>query len=327
MFQVQGYDTSKEDAQQQNRWFFHNKKYTKNTFLSGAYVGIALFWLIIAVIELETVPDYVNQITNCVAGTADLAPTVITSIFAIVSLFIVSFRLRSVHDGFKMVWELRILTVVWFILGIAYICVRASLPTEDDPQVNILLIVLIVVTQLVSIVWPLRLTYTPYFYKQFTNSQEYDFGALLSSEQGVQQFKQFIQGEFSVENLLFWDAVNKLENDKDEDMRNTMQRSIYDLYIKETAALQVSIPVKLRINIDTALSEKDDLLPLFKKAQNHIYTRMQKDSFGRFVMSDQFEGIRSSVFVLNNPANKQVTSLSLSSDDLAENDQFSCCGT
>jgi len=328
MFQIQGYDISKQDNQQNNRWFFQNKKYARNTFLFIAYIVMALIWVIIAVIELFTVKAYYAKLTNCVASVADVVPIVITSITAIISLFTVTFRLRSVHDGFKMVWELRILTTVWFILGVAYIVIRGILVQGDVPQINILLIILIIITHLVSIVWPLRLTYTPYFYKQFTDtsSQEYDFGSLLSSEQGVQQFKAFIQGEFSVENLLFWDAVTKLENENDDSHRNNMQKSIYELYIKENAPLQVSIPTKLRSNIDVAHNEKSDLLPLFKKAKDRIYTQMQDDSFGRFVMSDQFEAVRPTVFRLDNPADKLKTKTT-SDEDIEAVDPFSCCGT
>jgi len=291
---------------------------------------MALAWLIIAIIELFTVPAYYEKITNCVASDADVVPIVITSIFAILSLFTVTFRLRRVHDGFKMVWELRILSAVWFILGVAYIIIRGLILNQGDiPQINILLIILIIITQIVSIVWPLRLTYTPYFYKQFTNNnQEYDFGALLSSEQGIQQFKAFIQGEFSVENLLFWDAVTKLEVENDEAHRNTMQKSIYELYIKENAPLQVSINTKLRSNIDAAHNDKSDLLPLFKKAKDRIYTQMKDDSFGRFVMSDQFEPIRQTVFNLDNPADKQkVVIPTPKEEDIEAADKFSCCGT
>jgi len=129
-----------------------------------------------------------------------------------------------------------------------------------------------------------------------------------------------------VENLLFWDAVTKLENENDDSHRNNMQKSIYELYIKENAPLQVSIPTKLRSNIDVAHNEKSDLLPLFKKAKDRIYTQMQDDSFGRFVMSDQFEAVRPTVFRLDNPADKLKTKTT-SDEDIEAVDPFSCCGT
>jgi len=72
--------------------------------------------------------------------------------------------------------------------------------------------------------------------------------------------------------------------------------------------------------------KKSDLLPLFKKAKDRIYTQMQDDSFGRFVMSDQFEAVRPTVFRLDNPADKLKTKTT-SDEDIEAVDPFSCCGT
>jgi len=172
------------------------------------------------------------------------------------------------------------------------------------------LLVIILVSHIVTITWPLYRTFTPYWYKKFTSTGAIlNFSDMLTSPEGAKSLKTFLRSEFAVENLLFWDAINILEEESeaadvsDIDAARKIRfisLNVYALYIKQFSPLQVNIPVELRVKIEDSIKKKQPTLNLYKEAQVYICSLME-DAFSRFILSPGFSKIQAKIFTLTQP--------------------------
>ncbi|KAM6165048.1 regulator of G-protein signaling 11 isoform 1-T1 [Erethizon dorsatum] len=116
----------------------------------------------------------------------------------------------------------------------------------------------------------------------------FSFRELLDDPVGRAHFMDFLQKEFSAENLSFWEAC--------EELRFGGQAQIPDLV--DTVYQQFLAPGAARwVNIDSRTMERtlEGLRQphryVLDDAQLHIYMLMKKDSYPRFLKSDMYKGL------------------------------------
>lgn len=117
---------------------------------------------------------------------------------------------------------------------------------------------------------------------------------ILSNTSGKEAFRRFTVLEFSVENLLFTEAVAKyrLSAPTKEDMKE-----LFDTYVSNTAPSQVNLPnkivKKMQESLDTA--QGIQIRAFFDEAYDHVMKLMQRDSYRRFQDTADFLAIASSM--------------------------------
>ncbi|XP_032428723.1 regulator of G-protein signaling 5-like [Xiphophorus hellerii] len=109
---------------------------------------------------------------------------------------------------------------------------------------------------------------------------------VLNNSYGLAAFRSFLQSEFSDENIEFWMACEDFKKTKNPMKMTAKAKKIYEDFIQSEGPREVNIDhftkdVTLR-NLVTLSSSTFDL------AQKRIYALMEKDSFGRFLRSDQY---------------------------------------
>ncbi|XP_008404901.1 regulator of G-protein signaling 5-like [Poecilia reticulata] len=110
---------------------------------------------------------------------------------------------------------------------------------------------------------------------------------VLNNSYGLAAFRSFLQSEFSDENIEFWVACEDFKKTKNPMKMAAKAQKIYEDFIQSEGPREVNIDhftkdVTLR-NLVALSSSTFDL------AQKRIYALMEKDSFGRFLRSDQYQ--------------------------------------
>jgi len=107
---------------------------------------------------------------------------------------------------------------------------------------------------------------------------------LLHSKKGFKAFKEYLALEFAVENILFWDAVNKFHKCSDGKLPAEAQR-IKSTFIGENSTHQVNIDIHTVRVINEKFANNDIDRTIFDVAQTYIFELMKTDSYRRFVRS------------------------------------------
>jgi len=154
--------------------------------------------------------------------------------------------------------------------------------------------------------------------------QAWDLASFLKSWRAVAVFKQFLEGEFSSENLIFWIKANRYRADLQaiaaEGEAYTLDRqlekalAIYGEFIAPGSPRELNLPGPVRFEIkktlDEAVSYKQkyeqlgpkaqqqklgdekqpaDLTEVYQSSQQSIFLLVEKDSFERFKRTKIFE--------------------------------------
>ncbi|KAF7638328.1 RGS domain-containing protein [Meloidogyne graminicola] len=106
---------------------------------------------------------------------------------------------------------------------------------------------------------------------------------------GCMLFREFLQSEFSEENLDFWLDVENFKRMKDS-KKQTLQKAqyIFDTYIKELAIKEVNLDSETRLKTKNGLQNDPIRTDIFNLAQSKIEQLMAKDSYPRFLKSEQY---------------------------------------
>jgi hypothetical protein len=106
----------------------------------------------------------------------------------------------------------------------------------------------------------------------------------LTFPAGKEAFREFTVREFSVENLLFVEAVKTL-NDNPAPTKADC-KAIYDQYVASSGANQVNLPSvvvqRLEARLDDAEPGELGLKSYFDESYAHVMKLMQRDAFKRF---------------------------------------------
>ncbi|EUB57197.1 Regulator of G-protein signaling 4 [Echinococcus granulosus] len=134
---------------------------------------------------------------------------------------------------------------------------------------------------------------------------ETNFNFLLNDSDGLALFEQFLESEFSQENLQFWEACEQYRR-LPAKMLATESQKIYQLYLSVQSPREVNLDSKTRLKTISLLSTPT--AHLFDSAQRKIQALMEKDSYQRFLRAPIFLNFKKSVL-----ANSEVTSRSAQS--------------
>ncbi|KAL8175218.1 UNVERIFIED_CONTAM: Regulator of G-protein signaling 11 [Gekko kuhli] len=116
----------------------------------------------------------------------------------------------------------------------------------------------------------------------------FSFQELLSDLLGRGQFLEFLQKEFSAENLSFWEACEALRHGEQARIAE-MVDSIYQQFLAPSATRWVNIDSKTMER--TLEGIKNPHRHVMDDAQMHIYMLMKKDSYPRFLKSEAYKNL------------------------------------
>ncbi|KAM9848941.1 regulator of G-protein signaling 5a [Aulostomus maculatus] len=110
---------------------------------------------------------------------------------------------------------------------------------------------------------------------------------VLNNGYGQAAFRSFLQSEFSDENIEFWMACEEFKKIKSTVKMAAKAKKIYEDFIQFEGPREVNID---HVTKDVTLRNLVDLSPVtFDLAQKRIFALMEKDSFGRFLRSEQYQ--------------------------------------
>jgi len=111
---------------------------------------------------------------------------------------------------------------------------------------------------------------------------------LLHDPIGVNIFTEFLQKEFSEENILFWQACQQYRLIHDEAKRMSESAALWTRFLSPTADDPVNVDSSAKSAAEKYL---DNPTPnMFDVAQRQIYQLMRQDSYSRFIKSDMYKG-------------------------------------
>uniref|UniRef100_A0A1I7TNQ6 RGS domain-containing protein n=1 Tax=Caenorhabditis tropicalis TaxID=1561998 RepID=A0A1I7TNQ6_9PELO len=115
------------------------------------------------------------------------------------------------------------------------------------------------------------------------------FDNLMSYKIGQKHFAEFLKGEYSDENILFWQACEELKREKNSEKMEEKARIIYEDFISILSPKEVSLDSKVREIVNTNMGRPTQ--ECFDEAQVQIYQLMARDSYPRFLTSSQYKNI------------------------------------
>lgn len=123
-----------------------------------------------------------------------------------------------------------------------------------------------------------------------------DLATFLRSEGGAEEFYEHLKLEFSVENLLFWQAVEAFRENFDAsdcDGNRLLARHLEQTFIADDSDLQVNLNARECSQITMQIERGEINATLFDRAQRHAYRLMATDSFLRFRTARMSAALRS----------------------------------
>ncbi|KAJ8980594.1 hypothetical protein NQ317_018722 [Molorchus minor] len=115
------------------------------------------------------------------------------------------------------------------------------------------------------------------------------FDKLMRSAAGRKFFRDFLRGEYSEENILFWLACEELKRETNPEAVEEKARIIYEDYISILSPKEVSLDSRVREIVNRNMVEPTP--HTFDDAQLQIYTLMHRDSYPRFVNSPLYRSL------------------------------------
>ncbi|KAF6039669.1 RGS11 [Bugula neritina] len=114
------------------------------------------------------------------------------------------------------------------------------------------------------------------------------FRELLSDPYGKQLFATFLNQEYSLENLHFWDACDDLKRSPQSKIQDKIEKIKRD-HLQSSSKYEVNLD---RLVLQQTLEEmKTPSRYCMDKAQQHIYTLMKTDCYPRFLKSDLYKSL------------------------------------
>ncbi|CAI2347678.1 unnamed protein product [Caenorhabditis sp. 36 PRJEB53466] len=113
------------------------------------------------------------------------------------------------------------------------------------------------------------------------------FDALMKTRHGQRHFAEFLKGEYSDENILFWQACEELKRERNPEKTEEKARIIYEDFISILSPKEVSLDSKVREMVNQNMARPSS--NTFDEAQNQIYTLMARDSYPRYISSPAYK--------------------------------------
>ncbi|XP_068020635.1 regulator of G-protein signaling 21-like [Melanerpes formicivorus] len=112
---------------------------------------------------------------------------------------------------------------------------------------------------------------------------------LLANKDGLAAFRTFLKSEFSEENVDFWLACEDFKKTRSSTKIAAKAKKIYSEFIQADAPKEINIDFHTKNDISQNISEPT--LSCFDDAQRLIYSLMAKDSFPRFLRSEEYKDL------------------------------------
>jgi len=112
----------------------------------------------------------------------------------------------------------------------------------------------------------------------------------------------YLQSEFSTENLLFWERVESLKNEPINEFTLSSILSIYNDFIKENSSFEINLSAVIKEQIENSYQsacehweeEKEHAIHMFDNAQRNIFELLNNDSFPRFQRTNAYINLSAS---------------------------------
>ncbi|GAU99457.1 hypothetical protein RvY_10458-2 [Ramazzottius varieornatus] len=115
------------------------------------------------------------------------------------------------------------------------------------------------------------------------------FDNVMATACGRKWFRDFLRCEYSEENILFWLACEDLKKETNPEIVEEKARIIYEDYISILSPKEVSLDSRVREMVNRNMVEPSR--HTFDEAQLQIFTLMHRDSYPRFVNSQQYRNL------------------------------------
>eukprot|EP01080_Neovahlkampfia_damariscottae_P009845 gene9845-2168_t len=114
---------------------------------------------------------------------------------------------------------------------------------------------------------------------------------LMGNSKVKRKFKKFCEKEWSLENLLLFDEIEKFSKIKNKRKKVSKMKEIYTMFFSEQSNLEVNIDFKTRGKLDETmknLSVDTNIDAVFEETLNEI-KRNLRDTMNRFLFSEDFK--------------------------------------
>jgi len=213
--------------------------------------------------------------------------TMIYSIICIFSLFFCG----KIHDAFNISTELKIvaLSVLIGATGVL-ICFLRGIYLAS----SIIFYITVVIIHTETVTWVLIKSFITSdepnkyidFSKYDTNFDKID--KILEHPKALVYFQQFLKSEFSIENLLFYNAVQLFKKSEPETL-HIHALYIYECFIKQDAINELNISAVLRKSTYDNIYNKKVDITVFDDVIKAVKRQMETDSFVRFRRSKNYQ--------------------------------------
>jgi hypothetical protein len=290
-------------AQRQSSWSLAHQAFIRDSFLKWVSVGGAVFYSMVGLIVSLTSKSRKVAFADGYASSEQHTFSMICGLLNFVLMLIISIKLKGSKDGLRISRELfhcglgaLVMILIWGIL----------LAIKSDNYANT--VVVAVGFHYVffwSIIFPLRESYKKITVSNDSSSDHSPsvnkarvehaskvsqrFEEVLTTPKKLEEFKQFLVLELSIENLLFYLDIQEWKRDYEQPWNNAEQirikaNELFHKYLDHKSAYEVNLPHEMVIEIKSLLSNDQNNLPqtLFNRAEMEIRMLMQQDTFRRF---------------------------------------------
>lgn len=284
--------------------------FLQSRMFSGSIVFILLLMGLIPGVVLSVQPDSPYGLEGCRGCTLDSRRRLPMWIQGVIVLVLGSWMLWNVRKEPDPLYIVRELLTLWFmgifmylilILGILDV---GALRDNGTFDYHLICVFVVIAMQVVQGILPVAYTYTKHSFNQFKST--YKLEDVLTQPDLKHVFAEYLASEFSMENLLFLDAVQRYKDDFDEAEQGTAREiavracDIFDTFLREKSMLEVNVSSSQRRSVREALTpyfSLDDITTLetppkyelFNACEEEILNLLRADSFPRFLRSDLFD--------------------------------------
>lgn len=121
------------------------------------------------------------------------------------------------------------------------------------------------------------------------------FFNLVKDEQGLREFEDFLRKEYSLENIRFWKEVEDMKNGPRSAIETTVDR-ICSEFLSKNSPKEINVDSKTLEIVNKSREEMrgkpESMRYILDPAQEHIYLLMKKDSYPRFLRSEQYINLK-----------------------------------
>jgi len=259
----------------------------------------------------------------CGSDEKQMAP-LLTSFFGINTLallFLGGFVYWKFHknyaDAYQMKTEHRLcMTIVGSTLFLYLILVALG---QDASVVALPVTFACNIVFLTGTVWPYYLSRKELALTNKTWGLVEELKSILHDTDGPQGFFQYLQLEFSSENLMFYYSVERFKqlnlNMNITDLRHEAEE-IFNKYIRQGACFQVNMSHPISKEIEIAVNKLASIgieniapqtLEIFDRGQEEILQLMASDSFKRFQRTEEYLKCKPSKSKINSKHSKTTT--------------------